>query len=245
MSPQPNNGSVALQDCPTINPTRYLEITTNIGCSNNCWYCPQDLLLSQYHSKSSMSLVYFDKYLAKIPKEVIIMFAGFSEPFLNHACYKMICHASQQHEVMVYTTLKGFEYWMFEYIEHIKFKFFYYHQTQKNKNILGMKLYNLSNFMEGGISLHDRAGNIPNLPHRYIKGKILCQEGMEHGVLLPNGDVVLCCMNYGLQHKLGNLTKQSYQEIFNSKELIKIKEDQLKEDSDILCRKCIYARLIQ
>lgn len=36
----------------------------------------------------------------------------------------------------------------------------------------------------------------------------------DQNVLLPNGDVVLCCMDYGLQHVLGNLLRQEYHELF-------------------------------
>jgi len=40
-----------------------------------------------------------------------------------------------------------------------------------------------------------------------------CLEKMYHNVMLPNGDVSLCCMDYGLEHILGNLLDQSYDEI--------------------------------
>jgi len=32
-------------------------------------------------------------------------------------------------------------------------------------------------------------------------------------VLLPNGDVSLCCMDYGLDHIIGNLHKQTYEDV--------------------------------
>jgi hypothetical protein len=35
----------------------------------------------------------------------------------------------------------------------------------------------------------------------------------DHNVLLPNGDVLLCCMDYGRQHVVGNLLRQSYEAI--------------------------------
>jgi hypothetical protein len=40
-----------------------------------------------------------------------------------------------------------------------------------------------------------------------------CQERLYHNVLLPNGDISLCCMDYGLQHILGNLFESSYEDI--------------------------------
>lgn len=40
-----------------------------------------------------------------------------------------------------------------------------------------------------------------------------CKEGLYHNVLLPNGDVSLCCMDYNLEEILGNLFTQTYEEI--------------------------------
>lgn len=40
-----------------------------------------------------------------------------------------------------------------------------------------------------------------------------CPENIYHNVLLPNGDVSLCCQDYSLEHILGNLYTQSYDEI--------------------------------
>ncbi len=36
----------------------------------------------------------------------------------------------------------------------------------------------------------------------------------DQNVCLPNGDVVLCCMDYSLKHKIGNLIEQDYYEMF-------------------------------
>jgi hypothetical protein len=40
-----------------------------------------------------------------------------------------------------------------------------------------------------------------------------CLELLYHNVLLPNGDVSLCCMDYQLTHILGNLFVQSYDDV--------------------------------
>ena len=40
-----------------------------------------------------------------------------------------------------------------------------------------------------------------------------CVEHLYHNVLLPNGDVSLCCMDYGLDHVIGNLNTQSYEQV--------------------------------
>lgn len=44
----------------------------------------------------------------------------------------------------------------------------------------------------------------------------------DRNVLLPNGDVVLCCMDYNLKHVIGNLFTQKYDEIMNGEKLAEI-----------------------
>ena len=75
-----------------------------------------------------------------------------------------------------------------------------------------------------------RAGNLvgemimkPELLERKAEWKIAnhgdkpmtcgCLEKMYHNVMLPNGDVSLCCMDYGLEHILGNLIEQDYEDV--------------------------------
>lgn len=41
----------------------------------------------------------------------------------------------------------------------------------------------------------------------------------DHNVLLPDGRVVLCCMDYGMKHVLGNLLEQDYIDLFSGDEI--------------------------
>ena len=59
-----------------------LQITTKIGCKNACSYCPQERFLKAYKRRSNnilMSLENFRAYIAKLPSEVSIWFAGMSD----------------------------------------------------------------------------------------------------------------------------------------------------------------------
>ena len=40
-----------------------------------------------------------------------------------------------------------------------------------------------------------------------------CVEDLYHNVVLPNGDVSLCCMDYGLEQIIGNIYTQEYEDI--------------------------------
>ena len=63
---------------------KILEITSMIGCENMCSYCPQEDLVSAYTSpKTSMNIEDFKYFLTRVPKNVILSFAGFSEIFSN------------------------------------------------------------------------------------------------------------------------------------------------------------------
>ncbi len=116
------------------------------------------------------------------------------------------------------------------------------HGTLSNevKPIVDMKKYRPSVMM-------DRAGNLETGAHKTPKGEIVCMVGSADGYgnwtpeVLPDGTVVLCCMDYGMKHILGNLITQSASEIINGHEYQKIKSGMKDETSTILCRHCTGA----
>lgn len=101
--------------------------------------------------------------------------------------------------------------------------------------------------------LHDRAGNLSDdkliSASKLRKGKIscsLCGQALNHNILLPDGRVLLCCMDYGMQHVLGNLKEQSYEDIMNGEEMKLIKRVINGEESvDVLCGYCSSATEIK
>ena len=76
-----------------------------------------------------------------------------------------------------------------------------------------------------------------------IKCSRVAGSELNQNVLLPNGDVLLCCMDYGIKSKIGNLESMDYSELFNSREYKAIKNG-LTEESDIICRSCEAATLV-
>ena len=96
----------------------------------------------------------------------------------------------------------------------------------------------------------DRAGNLKNeelIHNKITQGKLYCGNlgrEMNNNILLPDGTVVLCCMDYGLKHILGNIFTNTFEEIMNGEEMQKVKEGmEGNERLDILCRNCSYAHL--
>ena len=97
-------------------------------------------------------------------------------------------------------------------------------------------------------SIHSRAGNVESNIVKTIQrhqGRIRCRSSnnfLNHNVLLPNGDVLLCCMDYGMKHILGNLITSTYGSLFDSKEFNNIQNGLNDPSLDILCRYCIMAK---
>lgn len=109
--------------------------------------------------------------------------------------------------------------------------------------------------------LGTRANNVKNTKYVQLetyprkKGRLYCKPILQknggpygrfnHNVLLPNGDAVLCCSDYGLSHKLGNLLIDDYENLFLSDEYKKIMRGLEDESIDILCRTCEHAVTIE
>ena len=101
-----------------------------------------------------------------------------------------------------------------------------------------LKQRNLITFM------HDRAGNVDCRQHRTIDENknlwcVTSGKAMDHNVLLPNGDVITCCMDYGLTGVFGNLFNQTYEEVLYSETAQKMRATLDRGES--ICRHCANA----
>jgi radical SAM protein with 4Fe4S-binding SPASM domain len=98
-------------------------------------------------------------------------------------------------------------------------------------------------------NLFDRAGNlsgdeIAHVTHKKM-GKLscsLCGRQLIHNILLPDGRVLMCCMDYGMEHVMGNLLTQPYEEIMENAEKDRVRRAMDGDVSeDVLCRTCTCA----
>ena len=252
-------------------PAPTLEITTIIpekGCIVDCVFCPQRLLEKTYTGTRILTLDNFKKAIDKVPKDVRITFAGFTEPWMNKYATDMLLYAHEKgHPISVFTTGVGLSIEDCKAIADVPFAGnpnggFCLHLPDSEmlakhpitpgfiKTLEWMRDNNhrIQNFqvMSMGPELHpsikhifesapyyqmySRAGNL----HReaLLKPQLItlkdrwnavthadgnrtcgCVEHLYHNVLLPNGDVSLCCMDYGLEHIIGNLFEQSYEDV--------------------------------
>jgi radical SAM protein with 4Fe4S-binding SPASM domain len=65
----------------------------------------------------------------------------------------------------------------------------------------------------------------------------------DHNVLLPNGDVVLCCMDYSVKHKIGNLMENDYFSLFASKGMAELHAENTRPgySDKSICKSCSRA----
>lgn len=118
-----------------------VEISTQMGCANNCSYCPQKLFVSSYflaHQKteSKLSFENFKKYLSKIPKEITITFSGMTEPFFNPEALDMVEYAVNEGRIVsVNTTLRGMSKEEIDRLISLDIKYFAIHTPDADRNI--------------------------------------------------------------------------------------------------------------
>jgi sulfatase maturation enzyme AslB (radical SAM superfamily) len=256
--------------------TKWIEITTRIGCSSKCEYCPQSKLVKKYTSYSDeiyMLMNTFEKCISTIPEEVQIHFTGFSEPFLNPLIMKFIEYSlNKGHHILINTTLRGMQE---KYIDHLQILFLkklwvgplsihlpcneyktnivskrYYeilkYTLHRLKNlrfhIHGTMIKEIDDFIKSNFGnyhlkcsgIHSRAGNVEFKDISELPKKYSCPRIFDH-VLLPNGDVVLCCVDYGLEEIIGNLREMTYEELHLTEQFKNIVKNGSK-----LCKKCEF-----
>ena len=244
-----------------MNHRRFLDVSTLIGCPLNCSYCPQSVLLSAYgNEKRLMDLDDIKSILKNVDKSISLVFAGFGENFFNpHFVDILIYSFTEGYEISLWTTLHGFNGVKLNELKRsgISFKYCGFHQLVENKQFFDTLHSFHMNIPCEKWDIHiieqplSRAGNLPHIKSKYDSKPIICNfkyNGINsintHNLVLPNGDVVICCMDYGLKHKIGNLHTNNYDSSeFNNKkeELAKLL---LVENSDIICRKCECNKLI-
>jgi len=158
-----------------------LEITTRIGCKNRCKYCPQDKLIKKYSKISNifnMGFNTFKKCLDKLPKNILITFSGFCEPFLNPKCIKMILYANQKgFEIRINTTCVGLTIEDIDLIKDIPFELFYVHlpdnagltNIKVNQHYLDVIKYILKSEISHSTFIYKKTSEGDVGPHPYLK----------------------------------------------------------------------------
>jgi hypothetical protein len=123
--------------------------------------------------------------------------------------------------------------------------------TMDGSGKVAPELAHVGIYLEGWAG-HSRAANIVAPDGQAMEvvpaheGAVMCSYTpfYDQSVLLADGSVVLCCMDYSLQHKLGNLLEQDYYDIFAGPEMGALRAENMRPEfsSRSLCRTCNRAR---
>lgn len=89
--------------------------------------------------------------------------------------------------------------------------------------------------------LISRAGTVESVKAPYKTGPLKNLDCMHHGVLLPNGDVQLCCCDYALTVTLGSLKTMPHRELYKGDEFQRVLAGLKDESIDLICRHCELA----
>ena len=103
-------------------------------------------------------------------------------------------------------------------------------------------------------SVQNRAGNVKTEgaqkresliePREKIKC-CFCGDDLSNSVVLPDGTLLICNMDYGMKHVLGNLYEEDYDTIRSKGELQRVLRAMKGEEDmeELLCRSCLLARV--
>jgi len=208
-----------------------LEITTTIGCAVRCVkYCPQELITSKYRGVPPLTLSLFRDLIKTVPKDVIIHFGGFCEPFGNKECADMIKYAHDQgYTVQISSTLVGLKPADADRITKLPINLFLLHlpdaqgrakipMTEEYFETFRFVLSRVQNirFMNmGGFFETNHCEDIARgVSLKRKRGRVMC-EMLESPALVmgPNGDVFFCCITRGLSEKVGSLRTETYADL--------------------------------
>lgn len=248
-----------------------MEFTTSIpkkGCVVDCVFCPQRILERSYVDEERyLTLDNFKRAVDKLPQNVRVTFAGFTEPWLNKDCTDMLLYAHEKgHPIAVFTTGIGMKVEDVYRIKNVPYDLgpngrFVLHLPDNERKAKHPITKNYIEVLEAFKEVHheiqgfytmamgtvhddvkhlfpeavvpafwSRAGNLvgeamlkPELLNIQNEYKSIyhgeeprtcgCDEHLYHNIMLPNGDVSLCCMDYSLKFIIGNLFEQSYDQI--------------------------------
>jgi len=112
------------------------------------------------------------------------------------------------------------------------------------ENAIALSRANVNFLSLDYMNWNSRAGNLNYEKKIDLKHfeKIKCSKNRTtQNILLPNGDIYLCCMDWKLEHKMGNLLEDSYTDIVESDAYKSIHDALSNNKSNTLCWRCEYA----
>lgn len=270
-----------------------IEFNLNIGCSMNCHYCPQDVLLNAYKKygkdPQKRHLTFEDfKFIVdeRMNPGASVSFSGMSEPFENNDFFKMLIYASENgNTILLNTTLTGLTEEMLDEMIRRKIKIECILHIPDNKGNSHFRITDtyvriFENFIKyygssvtyitchgdapndaikdivsnSGIEdihyedmMGARCGNLDEtIRERPLKrkGSLVCTLGKAPilpPVCMPDGTLGLCCNDYALDTKMGNLLNDDWETILSGQGFQTYLQAMNHENMECICRYCSEA----
>jgi hypothetical protein len=235
--------------------SRWLEVTSKVGCGNACSYCPQTLFTSSYGKlcpKDSriLSMGLLSRMLDNVdPVTTAIHFSGFCEVFLHPEGHEFIaCAHEKGFDVALFSTLAGLTEEKISFLEKkgVELAWVRLHEIPgvdrklfEAKSKLIRETLRITRFesqpVENPIS---RGGSLWN-PGYWSKG-VTCPR-FDCNVVLPNGEVFLCCSDFGLSCRVGNLLESRYDSQEFKEARARFRNCAAASGTDMLCKHCEMA----
>lgn len=196
-----------------------------------------------------------------------IDFSGYTEPLYNPRWFEIFCHTLERgYTVTLFSTLGSASMDDLDKLSGLAIHRIYVHLldrvAQRDKLAFLIERCRIHHrdllfiyFDEDGRELarefqdqvhcerwtaHSRAGLV-DVGRRYVAGSVSCCEQRDFcNVVLPNGDIQICCMDFSLQHKIGNLLEAPLAEIQHSPAARAFRAT-MASVNDGICNYCIYA----
>lgn len=212
----------------------------------------------------------FDDYqviLANVDHHVPhVYFTGFTEPIGHKEWYKFVEYTKQQNYKVTFNTtfysatketidtLIDLDVDVEVHITDSKIEipeeiYVYFAEKYKKRS---MPIFNV--FTQKGVSRipqniqafghrpNSRADNLDHIPRAVYDVPVRCQENrFFSNVVMPNGDVSVCCSDFSVKHILGNLLTTKLKDIHKSEAIKQFLRKMNEGDPTFICNNCHYA----
>lgn len=236
-----------------------VQMETHNRCNNDCNFCPVSVGndIRKYHKMSDELFIKIINDLSDINYKGMISLFDNNEPFLDKRILNFFKIAKEKLPYAFhYIMTNGLTVTLEDYIESCKYLDMFLIDNYNNNGELNPNTKIIYDFCINNPQynkktvilmrskneiLTSRAGNSPNRKNSLKRIPYLCTLPLWQFHIRPDGKVSLCCCDAYGQMTLGDLTKNTVKEIWNSKLFNRLQKLLLKGRNSInICKYCDY-----
>lgn len=236
-----------------------VQMETHNRCNNDCNFCPVSIGndIRKYHKMSEELFIKIINDLSELNYKGMLSLFDNNEPFLDKRILKFFKIAKEKlPDAFHYIMTNGLVVTLDDYIESCKYLDMFLIDNYNDNGELNSNTKIIYDFCiknpeynkktvilmrSKNEFLTSRAGNSPNRKSSLKKVPYLCSLPLHQFHIRPDGKVSLCCCDAYGQMTLGDLTKNTVKEIWNSKLFNRLQMSLLKGRNSInICKYCDY-----